>query len=150
MPKRIYQVGEPCDQCGTPAIQGQFGAYCYPCFKARKERQNQMQPPVNGYHPASPYNAPQPPQRPPYQQTGQIYTPPPQPAPQPDFVPKSVYMQNLAVLTEAIKKLQARVHALEAVSLYQKESKAVDFHKATAPDEDIPIINPEEKTEPIL
>lgn len=35
--KRVYQVGEPCDTCGTPTIPGKFGAYCKPCYIAYAE-----------------------------------------------------------------------------------------------------------------
>lgn len=33
MPKRIYQVGEPCDTCNTPTIAGNDGnGYCKACY----------------------------------------------------------------------------------------------------------------------
>ena len=41
MPKRIYQIGEPCDSCQTPAVQGKNGAYCKPCYIAWAEAQKQ-------------------------------------------------------------------------------------------------------------
>ena len=33
---RTYTVGEPCDVCYTPTIQGKNGAYCWPCWKKWK------------------------------------------------------------------------------------------------------------------
>ena len=33
MPKRIYQIGEPCDVCGVPTVAGKDGnGYCKPCY----------------------------------------------------------------------------------------------------------------------
>lgn len=57
MPKRYYQVGEPCDKCKTPTIQGKNGAYCKPCYiqwaEAKKNGTPQYQPPVQQALPAS-------------------------------------------------------------------------------------------------
>ena len=36
--KRIYAVGELCDVCKTPTIQGRYGAYCWPCWSKRKDQ----------------------------------------------------------------------------------------------------------------
>jgi hypothetical protein len=49
MAKRIYQVGEPCDVCGTPTTEGRDGnGYCKPCYikwkNASKEQQRPAQP----------------------------------------------------------------------------------------------------------
>ena len=55
MAKRIYQVGEPCDDCGISTIAGKDGTgYCKPCYIKWKNSQNQMKPAVNGYNPATP------------------------------------------------------------------------------------------------
>lgn len=59
-----------------------------------------------------------------------------------DFVTKYIYTQNLNEITNAIKKLQARVHILEMESVMTKEAK--EFHTATAVSEDIPIVTEEE------
>ena len=54
MPKRIYQVGEPCDVCGTPTIAGRDGnGYCKPCYIEWKSKQEGMQPAQGGYAPKS-------------------------------------------------------------------------------------------------
>lgn len=37
--QRNYTVGERCDKCGTPTIQGAKGAYCKPCYIAYKNGQ---------------------------------------------------------------------------------------------------------------
>lgn len=46
MSKRTYRVGEPCDDCGTPTVQGKNGAYCKPCYINWKNSQPapQLQP----------------------------------------------------------------------------------------------------------
>jgi hypothetical protein len=57
--KRIYQVGEPCDYCRTPCIEGQYGAYCKPCYIRWKNEKEAMQKPTSdGYHPNSVKTAP--------------------------------------------------------------------------------------------
>jgi len=46
MPKRIYQVGEPCDVCGTTTIRGKDGnGYCWPCWSKWKDAQKATQAP---------------------------------------------------------------------------------------------------------
>lgn len=32
MNKRVYQLGEPCDVCGTPTVMGSNGPYCKACY----------------------------------------------------------------------------------------------------------------------
>jgi len=61
MSKRIYQVGEPCDYCQTPTVEGKFGAYCKKCYIEYKNKKEALQPATNGYHPQtaqSPIQAP--------------------------------------------------------------------------------------------
>lgn len=41
--QRNYTVGERCDKCGTPTIQGAKGAYCKPCYIAYKNGQSLAQ-----------------------------------------------------------------------------------------------------------
>ena len=49
MAKRFYQVGEPCDACGTPTIAsknpkpGGSAAYCWPCWSKWKDSQKAPQ-----------------------------------------------------------------------------------------------------------
>ncbi len=46
MPKRIYQVGEPCEVCQTPTIRGKDGnGYCWPCWSKWKDAQKATQAP---------------------------------------------------------------------------------------------------------
>ena len=46
MPKRIYQVGEPCDTCGVPTTEGRDGnGYCKPCYIKWKNASKQSQQP---------------------------------------------------------------------------------------------------------
>jgi uncharacterized Zn finger protein (UPF0148 family) len=55
MAKRIYQVGEPCDVCQTPTVQGKDGnGYCKPCYVAWKNKQEGLQPTSNGQAPYRP------------------------------------------------------------------------------------------------
>lgn len=57
MPKRIYQLGEPCDKCRVPTVQGKFGPYCKPCYvqwaEAKKNGTPQYQAPVQQALPAT-------------------------------------------------------------------------------------------------
>jgi hypothetical protein len=54
MAKRIYQVGEPCDVCGTATVVGKGGTgYCKPCYIAWKNSSEALKPAVQGYNPAS-------------------------------------------------------------------------------------------------
>ena len=41
MAKKIYQVGEPCERCSTPTIQGPSGVYCKKCYIEWKNKQDQ-------------------------------------------------------------------------------------------------------------
>ena len=120
MPKRIYQLGEPCDYCRTPTIQGPTGIYCKPCYIAYKNRQNAMPPAVNGNAPRNPIS------------TNQNY-----PAPQPYQTPESVSRQEFIAFANNVKttiqKLSDKVHALEMVKMFQDEKPAREFHEATAP-----------------
>lgn len=51
MPKRIYQVGEPCDDCGTPAVEGRNGAYCKACYIKWKNANPTQPKPQQAYIP---------------------------------------------------------------------------------------------------
>lgn len=46
--KRVYQLGEPCDNCLVPTTQGKFGPYCYPCWKKNKDAPGSYQKTQNG------------------------------------------------------------------------------------------------------
>ena len=52
MAKRIYQVGEPCDECGVPTVAGKDGTgYCKPCYIKWKNTKEAMPPAQGGYAP---------------------------------------------------------------------------------------------------
>jgi hypothetical protein len=52
--KRTYQVGEPCDDCGTPTIQGKNGyGYCKPCYIKWKNSKEQLPPSNQGAAPVN-------------------------------------------------------------------------------------------------
>jgi uncharacterized Zn finger protein (UPF0148 family) len=54
MKKRIYKVGELCDTCGTPTVEGKDGnGYCKSCYIAWKNKQEGMQPSNDGHAPTS-------------------------------------------------------------------------------------------------
>lgn len=68
MAKRFYQVGEPCDVCGTPCIAsknpkpGGSIAYCWPCWSKWKDAKNApqtQQTPQMTQTPTPTQNAPQ-------------------------------------------------------------------------------------------
>jgi hypothetical protein len=40
---RVYQLGEPCDTCGTPAVMGNKGPYCKACYITWKNGQEKGQ-----------------------------------------------------------------------------------------------------------
>ena len=58
MPKRIYQLGEPCDVCGTPTIQGSKGNYCKPCYIAWKNQADKQPRVAQTYQPQPVYANP--------------------------------------------------------------------------------------------
>lgn len=54
-PNEGKQVGEPCEMCGRPLVEGKFGAYCKPCFIEYKNKKEGMPASEGGYAPkASP------------------------------------------------------------------------------------------------
>lgn len=50
-PNAGKQVGEPCEMCGKPLVEGQFGAYCKPCFIEYKNKKEGLPPSEGGYAP---------------------------------------------------------------------------------------------------
>ena len=59
MAKRIYQVGEPCDYCNTPTIQGKDGnGYCWPCWAKWKESKSSPQATQSTQRPQAPQTDP--------------------------------------------------------------------------------------------
>jgi len=58
MPKRIYQVGEPCDTCQTPTIAGRGGeGYCKPCYVKWAEANKSNPPQQTTYTPTRDFDA---------------------------------------------------------------------------------------------